>query len=66
MLLAIALPTIYQVTKEFLFQTTFTNPRTIVKATQFNILKWITKDDTTFVQIFVWCVFLWLCSGVVI
>jgi len=66
MLLAIGLPTIYQVLKEFLFQTTFTNPRTIVKAAQFNILKWITKDDTTFVQILVWCIFLWLCSGVII
>ena len=66
MLLAIALPTAYQVIKVVLFQSTFTNPRTIVKIAQFNILKWVTKDDTNFVQIFVWCIFLWLCSGVVI
>ncbi len=66
MLLAIALPTAYRVLKVFLFETTFTNPRTIVKAVQFNILKWITKNDTTFLETFVWCIFLWLCSGVVI
>lgn len=66
MLLVIAVPTIYQILKTLLFQSTLQNPKTIVKVTKFNALKWITKDDTTFLQIFIWCVFLWLCSGLII
>ncbi len=66
MLLVIAIPTIYQILKTSIFQSTLENPKTIVKVAKFNMLTWLTKDDTTFLQIFIWCIFLWLCSGLII
>ncbi len=66
MLITIAVPTIYLITKTAIFQSTIQNPKTIVKVTKFNILKWITRDDTTFLKIFLWCAFLWLCSALII
>ncbi|HRX44177.1 MAG TPA: hypothetical protein P5059_02935, partial [Candidatus Dojkabacteria bacterium] len=55
MLIVISVPLIYQIVKTAIFQSTMNNPKTIVKAAKFNILSWITKDDTTFLQTFVWC-----------
>lgn len=66
MLISIAVPTIYLITKTSLFQSTLENPRTVVKVAKFNMLKWLTKDDTTFLMVFVWCAFLWLTSAIVI
>jgi hypothetical protein len=66
MLLFIAIPTIYFISKTVVFQSTVDNPKTIVKVTQFNLLKWITKDDTTFLKIFIWCAFLLIVSSITI
>ncbi|MDY0097316.1 MAG: hypothetical protein RBS01_03145 [Candidatus Dojkabacteria bacterium] len=66
MLLALAVPTIYLIVKTVIFQSTMDNPKTIVKVAKFNMLNWITKDDTTFLKIFIWCAFLWLASAIVI
>jgi len=66
MLIVIAVPTVYQIVKTAIFQSTFSNPKTIVKIAKFNMIQWITRDDTTFLKIFVWCAFLWLCTGIII
>ncbi len=66
MLIVIAVPTIYQIVKTAIFQSSLSNPKTIVKVAKFNMLQWITRDDTTFLKIFVWCAFLWLCTGIII
>ena len=64
MILVIALPLIYFIIKTYLYHTMANNPRTIVKLTKFNMLKWITSKDTSFLTIFIWCTFLWVASGV--
>lgn len=66
MLLAISVPTLYLISKTAIFQSTLTNPKTIVKVTRFNILKWVTKDDTSFLMIFIWSAFLWIVSAITI
>ena len=66
MLLAICIPTIYLIVKTAIFQSTMTNPKTIVKIAKFNIMKWITKDDTSFLMIFIWSAFSWLVSAITI
>jgi hypothetical protein len=66
MLICLAVPTFYLITKTALFQSTLENPRTVVKIAKFNMLKWLTKDDTTFLMTFIWCAFLWLCSAIII
>lgn len=66
MLLFIALPTIYFILKTAIFQSAIDNPKTIVKITRFNILQWITKNDTTFLKIFIWTAFLWITSAVIV
>ncbi len=66
MLIVIAVPTAYQIIKTAIFQSTFSNPKTIVKIAKFNMIQWITRNDTTFLKIFVWCAFLWLCTGVIV
>lgn len=66
MLIVISVPLIYQIVKTALFQSTINNPKTIVKAAKFNILSWITNDDTTFLQSFIWGAFLWLITGLII
>lgn len=66
MILLLAIPTIYYIIKTSIYQSTLQNPKTIVKMTRLNILKWITKDDTTFLQIFIWSSFLTIASTIVI
>jgi hypothetical protein len=67
MVIFLALPTIYFIAKTAIFQTTIDNPKTIVKVARFNILQWITRDDTTFLKIFIWNAFLWVgCSIAVV
>jgi hypothetical protein len=66
MLLFLAIPTIYFITKTSIYQTTLQNPRTVVKITRLNILKWITKRDTSFLQIFIWTAFLTIASIIII
>lgn len=62
MVLALAVPTLYFIVKTSVYQSTFENPRTIVKVTQFNIAHWITKDDTSFLTIFIWSSFLLIAT----
>lgn len=64
MVILIALPLIYFITKTYLYNTAGNNPRTIVKMTKFNMLKWITSKDTSFLKTFIWCAFLWIATGV--
>ncbi|HOV34438.1 MAG TPA: hypothetical protein PLS56_00355 [Candidatus Dojkabacteria bacterium] len=66
MIVALALPTFYFTIKTLLYETSFQNPRTIVKITELNILKWITKKGTTFLQIFIWSAFLTTSSAIAI
>ena len=66
MIIVLAIPTIYFIIKTSIYQTTFQNPRTIVKVTKLNIMNWITKDDTSFLLIFIWCSFLLVTSLIVI
>lgn len=64
MVLFIAVPLLYFILKTYLYNTMANNPRTIVKMTKFNMLKWITSKDTSFLTIFIWCAFLWIASGI--
>ncbi len=66
MILTIALPLVYFVAKTLFYQKALNNPRTIVKMTKLNVNKWITKDDSSFLKIFIWSCFLWLSSMVTI
>jgi len=66
MIIFLSVPTIYFIAKTAIFQSAVGNPKTIVKITKFNILQWITKDDTTFLLIFIWCAFLWMASAIVV
>ncbi len=66
MILTLAFPTFYFIFKTSVYQSTLQNPRTIVKLTKFNVVKWITKKDTSFLLIFIWSSFLLLASLLVI
>ncbi len=66
MIMLIAIPTIYFILKTSIYQSSLQNPRTVVKITRLNILKWITKQDTTFLQIFIWTSFLTISVAIVI
>jgi hypothetical protein len=66
MLLFLAVPAIYFIVKTSIYQTTLQNPRTIAKVTKLNILKWITKKDTSFLQIFIWSSFVTISSIITI
>jgi hypothetical protein len=63
-LLLIAFPTYYMLVKRTVLKDAQTNPRTVVKLTKLNILKWVTKEETTFMQSLIWTVFLWIVSGI--
>jgi len=62
----LAIPTAYFIAKTAIFQSATDDPKTIVKVTRFNILQWITKDDTTFLKIFIWTAFLWVASAIIV
>lgn len=66
MLLAIVIPTFYMVLKTAIFQSTMSNPKTVAKVARFNIMKWVTKDNTSFLMIFIWSAFSWLVSAITI
>lgn len=59
-------PLIYMLIKISLEQSSRSNPRTVVKLTKMNLLKWVTKDDTSFLKIFIWTAFLWIISALTI
>ena len=66
MLTLLTIPTLYFIIKTSIYQTSLQNPKTVIKMTKFNVLKWITKKDTSFLQIFIWCTFLVISSAVVV
>ena len=66
MVIFVAVPLAYFIIKTTLYHSIANNPRTIVKMTRFNMLKWITSKDTSFLTMFIWCAFLWIASGVTI
>lgn len=66
MILFLAIPTIYFIIKTSVYQTTLQDPKTIVKITKLNVLKWITKKDVSFLQIFIWTAFLTIASIITI
>lgn len=65
-LASLALPLIYMLVKMSLAKASKNNPRTVVKLTKANLLKWVTKDDIGFLKIFIWTAFFWVISGLVI
>ena len=52
------LVSIYLTVKHLLYHKTKDNPRTIVKLTRLNLLKWVTSKDCKFLKIFMWDSFL--------
>ncbi|MBP5204624.1 hypothetical protein J6Z48_03220 [bacterium] len=66
MLLFVAIPTFVQIIKTTLYQTTFQDPRTIVKLTKLNLLSWVTRDNTSILHIFIWNSFLIVTSALII
>jgi hypothetical protein len=52
--------------KQNLYLKTQGNPRTVLKLSKLNILKWITKDDGGFVGVFMWTVFLLATNTIII
>jgi hypothetical protein len=52
--------------KYILYVKTKDNPRTIVKLTKFNLLKWVTAKDSVFLRIFIWILFLLATCAVII
>jgi len=52
--------------KQNLYLKTQGNPRTVLKLSKFNILKWITKEDGGFVGVFMWTLFLLATDAIVI
>lgn len=66
MILLLAIPTIYMITRTTVLQSSMRNPRTIAKVVKFNILKWVTSDNTTFLKVFIWTTFLLISSIIVI
>jgi len=52
--------------KQNLYLKTQGNPRTVLKLSKLNILKWITKEDGGFVGIFMWTLFLLATDAIVI
>ena len=66
MLILLAIPTLYIITKTSIYQSTLQNPKTIVKITKLNILKWITRKDSSLLQIFIWSSFLVIASSIIV
>jgi len=66
MLLLLAVPTLYMIIKTTVLQKAKNNPRTIAKMVKFNILKWVTSNTSTFLQIFIWTSFILISSVIVI
>jgi hypothetical protein len=66
MLVLLAIPTLYMIVKTTVLQSAKNNPRTIAKIVKFNILKWITSNDATFLQIFIWTTFMLISSIIII
>lgn len=57
MMLLLGLVTTGLIVKHNLYRKSQEDPRTIVKLTRFNIIKWVTDQDKIFIKIFVWSFF---------
>ena len=66
MLIVLGTPTLYMIIRTTVLQNTKENPRTIVKIVKFNMLKWVTSNNSTFLQIFIWTTFLLISSVITI
>jgi hypothetical protein len=63
---SLVFPLIYMIIKISVIQSSKRNPRTVVKLTKTNLLKWVMKDDTSFLKVFIWTAFLWIISALII
>lgn len=66
MILLLSIPTLYMIIQTTIIQNAASNPRTIAKVVKFNVLKWVTSGQTTFLRIFIWTSFVIISSSVVI
>lgn len=66
MLVVLGIPTLYMIIRTTILQSATENPRTIAKVVKFNMLKWVTSNNSTFLQIFVWTTFLLIASIITI
>lgn len=65
-LFSLILPLLYMILKISISQSSKRNPRTVVRLTKANLLKWVAKDDTNFLKVFIWTAFLWIISALVV
>lgn len=65
-LILIAIPTFYIILRKVFMFSAQDNPRTIVKLTRLNILKWVNSDKTPILNLAIWTVFLWIISSITI
>ena len=65
-LLVMFLPLLYMIIKIAILQSSRKDPRTVVKLTKANLLKWVTEDNTSFLRVFIWTAFLWMISSLII
>jgi hypothetical protein len=66
MLIVLGIPTLYMIIRTTILQRAAENPRTIAKVVKFNMLKWVTSNNSTFLQIFIWSSFLLISSIITI
>jgi hypothetical protein len=57
---------LYYITRYILYKRSTENPKTIVKLTKFNLVKWVTDKNTVFIKILPWGVFLIAGCAIVI
>lgn len=66
MILLLGIPTLYMIIQTTVIQSVTSNPRTIAKVVKFNVLRWVTSGQTTFLRIFIWSSFVVISSSIVI
>ncbi len=66
MFLAIAVVTIYFLIKYRLSLLASYNPKTLVKLNNLNLIPWINNKNNTFLRVFIWLMFLWIISIIIV
>jgi hypothetical protein len=66
MLLTLSLGFILVFTKFSLYQSSQSNPRTLVKLVKLNLLGWITSNKGGIIDTIVWAIFLWISCIIII
>jgi len=66
MIVVLGIPTLYMILNTAVLQSSKTNPRTIAKVVKFNMLKWVTGTNSTFLRIFLWSSFVLISSIITI